>query len=76
MAPFIHWLPRRWQLVLMRNFTVRGLPLRPNRQECEHFLDEVRLLDENEMCELFPDAAIWREKFLGFTKSLIAVRKP
>ena len=75
-APFIHWLPRRWQLFFMRNFTIRGLLLRPNRQECERFLAEVRLLDEKEMRELFPDAAIWREKFLGFTKSLIAVHKP
>jgi hypothetical protein len=35
---------------------------------------EIDLLTEAEMRALFPDAQIIKERFLGFTKSLIAVR--
>jgi hypothetical protein len=40
----------------------------------EAFLDEVRLLTLDEMRVLFPDCTILRERFLGWTKSYIAVR--
>jgi hypothetical protein len=73
-TPFIHWLPRRWQCRLLRNFTVWGLVTRPDRQACKQLLDEVHLLDEQDMRRLFPEAQIWRERFLGFTKSLIAAK--
>lgn len=73
-APFIHWLPRRLQVSLLRNFTIRGLVTRPDRSECVALLDELRLLDESGLRRLFPDADIWYERLLGFTKSLIAVR--
>jgi hypothetical protein len=32
------------------------------------------LLDEQELRQLFPDAEVLRERFLGLTKSLIAIR--
>jgi hypothetical protein len=37
-------------------------------------LDDARLVDARAMRELFPDAVVERERFAGFTKSLIAVR--
>ena len=73
-TPFNHWLPRGVQRRLPRNFTVRGLITRPTEQECEDLLREIRLLDERELQQLFLDAVIWRERMLGFTKSLIAVK--
>jgi hypothetical protein len=73
-TPFIHWMPRRVQRLLLRNFTIWGLVTRPSKQECENFLKEIRLLNEAELRCLFPDAEIWHERVLGFTKSLIAVR--
>jgi hypothetical protein len=36
--------------------------------------DSIRLLSYRDMVSLFPDATIRKEKFLGLTKSLIAVR--
>ena len=73
-APFIHWLPRTWQRRLMRNFTVRGWIERPDAVAVDAFLAEVRLLTRAEMSALFPDCTILRERFLGLTKSYIAVR--
>ena len=73
-APFIHWLPRGWQRRLVRHFTVRGWFERPDAAAVEAFLDEVRLLTFAEMSALFPGCTIVRERFLGLTKSYIAVR--
>lgn len=73
-TPFIHYLPKAVQRHLLRNFTVWGWVTRPSSEQCEDFLQEVRLLDEVEMGRLFPDASILRERLLGLTKSLIATR--
>jgi len=72
---FIHWLPRRWQRRLARNFTLWGLVNRPDQQQVDALVDEYRLLDYREMRELFPDCEIRRERFLGLTKSYVAVRR-
>jgi hypothetical protein len=73
-TPVVHWLPRKVQRGLLRNFTVWGIMTRPDAARVEAFLDEVRLLTYREMRELFPDCRILRERVLGWTKSYIAVR--
>jgi len=73
-APFVHWLPRRLQRALIRNFTVRGWIDRPDARAVGEFLDEVRLLSLPEMRLLFPGCVIQCERFLGMNKSYIAVR--
>ncbi|MEA2014065.1 MAG: methyltransferase domain-containing protein, partial [Thermodesulfobacteriota bacterium] len=73
-TPFIHWLPRGIQKVLLRNLTVWGWITRPSREYCESFMREVRLLDKVELRQLFPDADIIHERFLGVSKSIIAVK--
>jgi hypothetical protein len=72
---FIHWLPPRWQRRLARNFTLWGLVNRPNQQQVDALVEEYRLLNYREMRELFPDCEIRRERFLGLTKSYVAVRR-
>ncbi len=74
LTPFIHYLPRSLQARLLRYGTVWGLMTKPSRAEVAGFLDEVRFLNCREMRELFPDCVICRERFLGFTKSYVAVR--
>ena len=74
MTPFIQFLTKSWQKRLVKNFTVWGLLGRPTTQHCEEYVEELRLLDYKSMRQLFPDAQIFREKFLGLTKSLIAVK--
>lgn len=74
-APFIHWFPVPMRRLLVRRFTLWGLLNRPTKQEVEDQLQELRLLTYKEMRELFPDCRILRERFLGMTKSYIAVRK-
>jgi SAM-dependent methyltransferase len=78
LTPLVHFLPRRWQQGLVRKFTVWEWIARPRPDQrtffLEHYLRDIRLLDSRAMRRLFPDARLIRERFLGFTKSLIAVR--
>jgi hypothetical protein len=71
---FVHWLPRATQYRIVRWVTIWGLVRRPSRERVAAMLDGIRLLNAEEMQELFPDAVLVRERFLGMTKSLIAVR--
>jgi hypothetical protein len=73
-TPVIHYLPKSWQRRLLRYFTIWGIMTKPNKAEVEEFLKEVRLLTLKEMKVLFPDCHILRERFLGMTKSYIAIR--
>jgi len=73
-APFIHWLPRRWQRRLIRWFTVRGWLDLSSPDAIEGFLNEVRLLSFGEMKLLFPDCVILKESFLGLCKSYVATK--
>jgi SAM-dependent methyltransferase len=76
LTPFVHWLPKRWQRAVVSRFTVWALitPATPDRRRfyLEHFLADVRLLSASELAALFPGARIIRERFWGWTKSLIA----
>jgi hypothetical protein len=74
LTPFIHWLPKKLRVRLLRNFTIHGWVTRPNRQQCEQFINEVRMLTMRDMRRLFPEGEVWRERFLGLTKSLTAVK--
>lgn len=74
LTPFVHYLPKMIQKRLLKNFTIWGLLTRPTWEECKKFLKELKLLNENELQRLFPEAEIWHERFLGLSKSIIAVK--
>jgi len=74
MTPFLHYLPLAWRRRLVRNFSLWGLITRPSQERVDGFLRQTRLLGYQEMRELFPDCEIRRERFLGLTKSYVAVR--
>jgi hypothetical protein len=78
LTPLIHFLPRRWQRPIVRRFTVWQWMERPSEDRrafyVEHYLNDIRLLSHDDMARLFPDATVIRERWLGWTKSLIAVR--
>ena len=75
MTPFIHYLPRSWQRPLLRRCTVWGVLHHPTPEGCDDFLRDIRLLDTDDVRRLFPDAEVWKERFLGLLKSVIAVRR-
>jgi hypothetical protein len=72
---FVHWRPRMLGNYFVARFlTGWGWLARPDRAEVERYAKTVNLLSFSGMQDLFPDCRIEREKFLGMTKSLIAVR--
>lgn len=79
LTPFLHWLPQRWQRPLMPRLNLWRLLVRvsPDRRQyyIEHYLGEIRLLSAGGLQQLFPDGQVLRERFFGWTKSLVAVRR-
>jgi Methyltransferase domain len=77
LTPLVHWLPRGLQRVLVPRFNVWQLVARPaedrRRFYTEHYLRDVRLVSASELRGLFPGTRVIRERFLGWTKSLVAV---
>ena len=73
LTPFMHWFPDRIRRKVLWT-SWRFVLVRPTKGEEEDFL-KIRLLSIKEMRGLFPDGEIWKEKFLGLTKSLIVVRR-
>jgi len=75
-TPFVHYLPRDWQRTLVPRVSVWRMLVRvrddQRRYYFGHYLNDVRLLSQRELRRLFPEAKIIRERFLGFSKSLIA----
>jgi 2-polyprenyl-3-methyl-5-hydroxy-6-metoxy-1,4-benzoquinol methylase len=78
MLPFVHLLPKRWQSTIIRKFTPWELFARPTEAQKEYFynhvVQELLLLDEHELRNLFPGAQIINERVMGLPKSLLAVR--
>lgn len=76
-TPLVHWLPRRWQRVIVPRASLWALVSRLPADRKEYFLrhciEEVRLLDEGAMQALFPEARILHERVLGLSKALVAV---
>jgi SAM-dependent methyltransferase len=64
--PFIGYLPRAWQLHVLRI---------SNRIWVKRTSPDWQLLTVTDMRTLFPDAVIARERLLGMTKSIMAIKK-
>jgi hypothetical protein len=77
LTPLIHFLPRSWQSPVVRRATVWQWLERPSEDRrafyVEHYLKDIRLLSHDDMSRLFPEARVIRERWLGWTKSLIAI---
>lgn len=75
-TPLLHWLPEslKFRLVMARKcgpFWSKAATV----DEAMRTIQDSSLLDKRMFSELFPDATIISEKFLGMTKSLMAVRR-
>lgn len=71
----IRWLPKEIQKKVVKYFSVWGWIAKPSKEQVDKTVDEIRVLDKSEMKKLFPDAKILTERFFGFPKSYIAIRR-
>jgi hypothetical protein len=69
--PAIHWFPKHWQRRIVP-LTLWNILKKPSDAEISARIAELRLVGQRELGELFPDARLTVERFLGWPKSLIA----
>jgi hypothetical protein len=72
--PFFQYLPKKSRVSLVKNFSLGHHPKYTDAQIARSRIEEVRLLTIKEVKKLFPDSNIYREKFLGLNKSIVAYR--
>ena len=73
--PFHHWLPKSLRVTMWLNFKMGARAKARDINEAMNKLDdEPYLLDMRMFRYLFPDCRILKERFLFFTKSMVAFR--
>jgi SAM-dependent methyltransferase len=76
---FLHWWPALLQFFFVtRYLTLWGLMNKPDRQQVEKSLADIRLLTRRDLKRLFPGATILTERFFFLAKSyaVIGCRHP
>jgi hypothetical protein len=69
--PLFQFLPLALRVFLVRHFHIGWYPKIPDKQAATREVAAIRLLTQRELTALFPNATIYKETFLGLTKSLI-----
>jgi Methyltransferase domain len=72
---FLHWMPESWRYRLVLRFRCGFWEKQLNIDAAMKKIQSAVLLDKLQLQYLFPDAKIIPERFLGVTKSLIAIRQ-
>jgi hypothetical protein len=67
-------MPESWRYRILLKRTCGFWKQRPDVAAATKAVQSALLLDKQQMQFLFPDAQIIAERFLGLTKSLVAIR--
>lgn len=70
--PCFQFLPLAIKVWLIQNFELGWYKRVPDKKEAIEVANSVHLLKEKDLRNLFGNARLYKEKFFGFTKSLIA----
>ncbi|WP_046116059.1 methyltransferase domain-containing protein [Aquincola tertiaricarbonis] len=73
--PLLHWLPMPWRIRIAMSMPLGSWPQAGTVHTAAIAQQAAMLLDCKMLGELFPDAELFRERFFGLSKSLIAVRR-
>ena len=73
MLPFIQYLGKNTQYFILTKTPLSRMH-RWDKTHARNYTNEIRLLTLKEMQELFPQASMFKEKFLGMTKSFTAFK--
>jgi hypothetical protein len=72
LVPGFQFMPLDLRAFLLTKSRLGWVPRERDRQLAKEIVGSVRLLTAGEMRALFPEAAVYRERFLGMTKSIAA----
>ncbi len=73
MFPGLQFLPFATRVYVTRHWQL-GHRFTRDRQRAIDSVHEVELLGITQMADYFPDSTIWREKYVGLVKSIVAFR--
>lgn len=73
--PFFQFLPLNMRARLINKYHLGNTKRIPNKNEAIAYVKNLQLLSFKNVSLMFPDATIYREKFLGLTKSFVCIRK-
>ena len=71
--PGLQFLPFAARVAITKNWKL-GHRFTRSQQDAVDSVHEVDLVGITQMADYFPDSEIWREKFAGLIKSLVAIR--
>ncbi len=74
--PFFQFLPIRARVWLVQHFKLGWYPVIPEYQMAIAEIEGIRLMTRSEVKQLFHNATIYEEKFLGLVKSFVAYTRP
>ncbi len=72
--PGFQWLPASGRALLMTKMKLGFFPRLPNYKAAKEIVESIRLLTVSDVAELFPDATIKRERVMGMSKSIMAIK--
>src|SRR5262249_17986733 len=71
-VPGFQLMPLSVRASLLQRFNLGWVARRPDALAARTMVESVRLLDERTLRKLFPEAHIYSERLLGWTKSFVA----
>ncbi len=74
-VPFFQFFPLALKVRLIRRFSLGWFEKTPDKQKALQIANSVELRTKEEFQSIFPDAAIYEEKFFLLAKSFIALKK-
>lgn len=74
--PFFQFLPFKVRVILTKNFNLGHYKKSKTQEAAIQRVNEVQLLTEKEMKNLFPEGKVYREKFFGLIKSVTMYKFP
>jgi hypothetical protein len=72
LVPGFQFMPIDMRAFLLRQSRLGWVPRERDRLRAKEVVSSVRLMAEREVIAVFPEAALYRERVLGMTKSIIA----
>jgi hypothetical protein len=72
--PLFQFLPFNLKVFLTKNFDLGYIKKTNDKQKAIELVKEVRLISKKEYMQLFKDAHLFIEKFVGLNKSFIAYK--
>jgi len=75
MTPFFHWLPKPLRIWLVSRFQLGHWKKAKSKNDAVRIVESARLLNKKKFQQLFADADILTERYLGLPKSFVAIRK-